>query len=102
MTPILLRLYTSRLGDSAAPLQPRIDQQLDAHFAYMESRIGDNLCFVGDSLSAADIMLSFPAEIAVMQGMGERYPKLAAFVAACHARPAWQTARAKGGAYYAY
>lgn len=102
MTPVLLRLYTSRLGDAAAPLQPRIAEQLDAHFAFMESRIGDAGHFIGEGLSAADIMLSFPAEIAVMQGMGDRYPRLASFVAACHARPAWRTAREKGGAYYAY
>ena len=102
MTPILLRIYTSRLGEAAAPLEPRINQQLDAHFAYMEGRVGDNGHFIGDSLSAADIMLSFPAEIAIMQGMAPRYPKLAAFVNACHARPAWQRAREKGGAYYGY
>jgi len=102
MTPILLRIYTSRLGEAAAPLEPRINQQLDAHFTYMESRVGDNGHFIGDSLSAVDIMLSFPAEIAIMQGMAPRYPKLAAFVNACHARPAWQRAREKGGAYYGY
>ena len=102
MTPILLRIYTSRLGEAAAPLEPRINQQLDAHFSYMESRVGDSGHFIGDSLSAADIMLSFPAEIAIMQGMAPRYPKLAAFVNACHARPAWQRAREKGGAYYGY
>jgi glutathione S-transferase len=102
MTPILLRIYTARLGEAAAPLEPRINQQLDAHFSYMESRVGDSGHFIGDSLSAADIMLSFPAEIAIMQGMAPRYPKLAAFVNACHARPAWQRAREKGGAYYGY
>ena len=102
MTPILLRIYTSRLGEAAAPLEPRINQQLDAHFAYMEGRVGDNGHFIGDGLSAADVMLSFPAEIAIMQGMAPRYPKLAAFVNACHARPAWQRAREKGGAYYGY
>ena len=102
MTPILLRIYTARLGEAAAPLEPRIAQQLDAHFAYMESRVGDNGHFIGDGLSAADIMLSFPAEIAIMQGMAPRYPKLAAFVNACHARPAWRRAREKGGPYYGY
>ncbi|BBB12597.1 glutathione S-transferase family protein [Sphingopyxis sp. FD7] len=102
MTPILLRIYTARLGEAAAPLEPRISQQLDSHFSYMESRIGDGGHFIGNSLSAADIMLSFPAEIAVMQGMAPRYPRLAAFVNACHARPAWQRAREKGGAYYGY
>lgn len=102
MTPILLRIYTARLGEAAAPLEPRIAQQLDSHFAYMESRVGETGHFIGDNLSAADIMLSFPAEIAIMQGMAPRYPKLAAFVNACHSRPAWQRAREKGGAYYGY
>ncbi|OWQ91691.1 glutathione S-transferase family protein [Sphingopyxis witflariensis] len=102
MTPILLRIYTARLGEAAAPIEPRITQQLDAHFSFMESRVGDNGHFIGDSLSAADIMLSFPAEIAIMQGMAPRYPKLAEFVNMCHGRPAWQRARKKGGAYYGY
>ena len=102
MTPILLNLYVARLGDAAAPLLPRIEQQLHAHFSYMESRLGTSGHFVGDALSAADIMLSFPAEVAIAQGGGSAYPKLAAFVAACHARPAWQRALDRGGAAYAF
>jgi glutathione S-transferase len=102
MTPILLALYTGRLGDAAAPLQPRIDQQLESHFAFMESQIGASGHFIGDHLSAADIMLSFPAEIAVMQGRAADKPKLNAFVQWVHAQPAWQAAREKGGAYYGY
>ncbi|MEY8842478.1 glutathione S-transferase, partial [Cribrihabitans sp. XS_ASV171] len=37
MTPILLNLYTARLGDAAAPLQPRIQSELTSHFQYMEN-----------------------------------------------------------------
>jgi glutathione S-transferase len=102
MTPILLQLYTGRLGEGGAPLQPRIQQQLASHFDYMEAELSDAGHFIGDRLSAADIMLSFPAEIAVMQGGAATHPKLAAFVAATHARPAWQAARGKGGAYYGF
>ena len=102
MTPILLRIYTARIGPAAAVIEQRITQQLDAHFSYMESRLRPSGHFIGDSLSAADIMLSFPAEIAIMQGMAPRYPKLAAFVNMCHDRPAWRRAREKGGAYYGY
>ena len=68
----------------------------------MEDRLLPSGHFIGDSLSAADIMLSFPAEIAIMQGMAPRYPKLADFVNACHDRPAWRRAREKGGAYYGH
>ncbi len=100
MTPILLALYTSRLGDAAAPLQPRIEQQLDSHFDFMESQLGASGHFIGDALSAADIMLSFPAEIAVMQGRTATRPKLAAFVDANQARATYKRALERGGAYY--
>jgi glutathione S-transferase len=102
MLPILLNLYTSRLGEAAAPLSPRIEQQLDSHFDFMEAELGSSGHFVGNSLGAADIMLSFPAEIAVMQGRTANRPKLAAFVEWVHARPAWRRAFEKGGAYYGF
>ena len=99
MLPILLALYTGRLGDAAAPLMPRISEQLDSHFDFMENQIGAGGFFVGDALSAADIMLSFPAEVAIAQGRGAALPKLAAFVASTQARPAYQRGLAKGGPY---
>ena len=102
MTPILLQLYTSRLGEAAAPLHPRIQEQLASHFGYLENQLSPSGHFVGDDWTGADWMLSFPAEIAVMQGQSAAFPKLAAFVAKAHARPAWQRAREKGGAYYGY
>jgi glutathione S-transferase len=100
MTPVLINIYTSRLGDAAAPIKPRIDEQLAAHFGYMEQILRPSGHFIGEDWTGADVMLSFPAEIAVMQGAGVQFPKLAAFVAAVHARPAWQRARAKGGDYF--
>lgn len=99
MTPILLNLYVGRLGEAGAPLHPRIHEQLASHFGYLESILRPSGHFVGDDWTGADVMLSFPAEIAAMQA-ADAYPKLAAFAASIHARPAWQRARAKTGAYY--
>ena len=99
MTPFLLQLYTSRLGEAAAPLKPRIDQQLESHFQYMENCLKLSGYFVGENLTGADIMLSFPAEAAVKIGRAADKPKLTAYVAAIHARPAYQAALAKGGPY---
>jgi glutathione S-transferase len=99
MTPILLGLYTSRLGEAAALLGPRINEQLENHFQFMEDQLNDSGHFIGNSLSAADIMLSFPAEVAVMQGRTATRPKLAGFVKWIHARPQWQAALEKGGPY---
>ena len=100
MTPILLALYTARLGEAAAPLMPRIGQQLDSHFDFMENELSSAGFFIGSSLSAADFMLSFPAEVAKMQGRTASRPKLGAFVDMIHARPAWQRALEKGGPYF--
>lgn len=99
MTPILLSLYVGKLGEAGAPLQPRIKQQLDSHFDYMESVIRPSGHFVLDSLSAVDIMLSFPAEIAIKQGREATYPKIAAFVSSIHALPSFKQALEKGGPY---
>lgn len=99
MTPILLNLYTSRLGDAAAPLHPRIDQQLESHFQFMEDSLQPSGWFVGDRLTGADIMMSFPAEAAVKMGRCKERPKLAAFVDNIHARPAFIAALEKGGPY---
>lgn len=99
MTPILLNLYTARLGEAAAPLHPRINQQLESHFAFMEASLNATGWFVGDDLSGADIMMSFPAEAAVKMGRAANLPNLTAFVEKIHARPAFQTALEKGGPY---
>lgn len=100
MIPILLQLYVGKLGEAGAPLHPRIKAELASHFDYMESALRPSGHFVLDDLSAADIMLSFPAEIAVAQGGGKTRPKLAAFVQAIHDRPAWRRALEKSGPYH--
>ncbi len=97
MTPILLNLYVGRLGEAGTPLHPRITSELDNHFAYMESILRPSGHFVLDELSAADIMLSFPAQIAMRLERREKYPQLAAFVDMVEARPAYQRAVEKGG-----
>ena len=97
--PVMLKIMAGRLGEAAGPIMPRIDEQLAAHVDFAENALSDDLHFVGSGWSAADVMMSFPAEIAVMQGHGAKAPKLARFVEAIHARPAWQRARDLGGAY---
>ena len=97
MTPILLNLYIGRLGEAAAPLMPRITEQLASHFAYMNDVLRPSGHYVLDDLSAADIMLSFPAEVAVRLGKSDTYPALAEFVGMIQSRPAYQRAVEAGG-----
>jgi glutathione S-transferase len=99
MTPFLLALYTARLGDAAAPLQPRIQEQIGAHVAYFSACLGDNDWLVENTLSGADIMMSFIAEIATAQGLGAHFPNVAAYARRLQARPAWVAAMAKTEPY---
>ena len=97
MTPILINFYVSKLAEAGAPLHPRIQQQLMSHFSYMNSQLRASGHFVLDQLSAVDILLSFPAEIAILMGCGERFPALAGFVETIQNRPAYQRAFVRGG-----
>ena len=98
MTPILLNLYVGLLGEAGAPLQPRIQSELTNHFQLLEDGLRPSGHFVMDRLSAADIMLIFPAGVVARLGREDEFPKLAAFVAEMRARPAFQRAlQAAGG-----
>jgi glutathione S-transferase len=99
MTPFLLALYTSRLGEAAAPLQPRIQEQIGAHVAYFSERLGSNEWLVENRLTGADIMMSFIAEIASMQGLGAHFPNVLDYARRIQARPAWQAAASRTEPY---
>jgi len=97
MFPLTLALYARFLGDAAAPLQFRIDSEIENHLSYMEHALGDRPFFVGDDLTGADIMLLFP-----LQAAGARlapFPRLVAYRDRMQARPAWQHGLERGGPY---
>ncbi len=99
MTPLLLTLYMSRLGEAAAPLRERVDGQIAAMLGYLEAELGDAPFLAGGELSVADIMMSYPLEAADARvGVGS-YPGLVAYLARIHARPAYQAALERGGPY---
>lgn len=98
MLPLMLRLYTSRLGDAAAPLTPRIQSELETHFGFLDTEAGKNDYFVGDTLTGADVQLSFPVQRIVGGAGREAFPNLTAFVDRIEARPAYRRAIEKAGA----
>ncbi|GIU66958.1 glutathione S-transferase family protein [Candidatus Phycosocius spiralis] len=99
MQPFLLSLYTSRLGEAAAPLQPRIASEIRNHLAYIEGQLAGKSYLVGDHLTGADIQMSFVGEIAKGQGALAQLPNIKHWLEGLHARPQWQKALEKGGPY---
>lgn len=98
MLPLMLQLYTSRLGEAAAPLAPRIQSEIGNHLGYVDSQLAGREWLVGDSLSGADIQMSFVGEAAAAFRAGE-FPNILAWVRRFQARPAYQAALQKGGPY---
>ena len=97
MLPLLLKLYVGRLGDAGAALHPRINSELANHFGYLNSELEGRTYFVGDSLSGADVQLSFAVQMCVRNAGREAFPHLTRFVDMLEARPAYQRAKEKYG-----
>jgi len=97
MLPLMLRLYTGRLGDAALPLKPRIDSELANHLGYVNQSLEGREFLVGDSLTGADIQMSFVGEAA--RDLRAQYPAMDAWVRRLQARPAYRRALERGGPY---
>ena len=99
MLPLMLKMYTSRLPDKGAALQPRINAELDNHLGFMNHALDDRHWFVADSMTAADIQLSFIPQIAQLLYTLEAFPNLQEFLDRIHERDAYKRAIARGGPY---
>jgi glutathione S-transferase len=100
MPPLLVKLVLSRVPLFGKRAQARIQPMIDVHLDYLERELAGRDWFVGDDLTAADIMLSFPLEAARQRaGLGPSRPNLAAWLDRIHARPAYRRALQRGGPY---
>lgn len=99
MLPLMLNLYTMRLGAAAEPLADRINSEIENNLAYIAGALGERPFILGETMTGADIQISFVAEVARAFGRLAAYPNLAAYVERLHARPAFARSIEKGGAY---
>lgn len=99
MLPLLLSLYTSYLGDAAAPLQPMIMAEIKAILDYCEYHLISKPWFAGEEMTGADIQMIFPLEAAKARGRLKGYDACNEYVDRVHALPAYRRALDKGGNY---
>lgn len=112
MPPLLLKLIFDRIESRPVPFFARpiiktlVDKvratlilpQLETHLDFMESALEGRDWFCGSSFTAADIQMSFPVEAARSRaGLNDSRPRLIAWLARIHARPAYQRAEQRGG-----
>lgn len=99
MLPLMLNLYTMRLGEAGAPLLPRIQSEIDNHLGYVDGALTGKEFIVGDRFTAADVQMSFVGEVGRAFGKLGPFPALDAHVTRMHARPAYKRAIERGGPY---
>jgi glutathione S-transferase len=99
MLPLMMHLYTTRLGEAAAPLRPRIDGEIDNNLALINGVLEKGDYLLGSEFTGADVQMSFVGEVAGVFGKLAAYPAITAWLDRLHARPAFKISVVKGGAY---
>ncbi|MEO1150980.1 MAG: glutathione S-transferase [Pseudomonadota bacterium] len=114
MLPLLLKLVMTRIATAPMPFFAKpiakslaakvnesfVDPNIKLHFDYVEAELGQGDYLAGNTLTGADIMMSFPLEAgASRSGIAEGRPRIKAYLQKIHARPAYQAALTKGGPY---
>ena len=75
-----------------------IDPQLKLHLDYIEQTLAGKKWFLGEQLTGADIMMSFPLQALVLKGL-EGYPNINDYVARIEQEPSYQRAEQKIGKF---
>ena len=100
MPPLFAMLVVGRIPLFGKAALKRLTPMFTVHLDYLEAELASRPWFAGDEISAADVMMSFPLEAARSRaGLGPSHPATLAWLDKIHARPAYQTALAKGGPY---
>lgn len=73
-----------------------IEPQLKLHLDYIEQTLAGKKWFLGEQLTGADIMMSFPLQALVVKGL-EGYPNINAYVSRIEQEPSYQRAEQKLG-----
>lgn len=100
MPPLLLKLVLSRIPIMGKIALKRIQPLIDVHLDFIEAELAQRPWFAGDELTAADIMMSFPIEVARNRGGLDRArAHTLAWLDRVQSRPAYRRALGVGGHY---
>jgi len=100
MAPLFGLLVSERMGTMGKPARGPILTMFGKHLDWLETELAERPWFAGDEFTAADIMMSFPLELARERaGLDEAHPNLLDWLERIHARPAYAAAIKAGGPY---
>ncbi|MCL1114354.1 glutathione S-transferase family protein [Shewanella basaltis] len=77
--PLLLKIFVNMEGGETRFIGKYADVEAQKVISYVDKRLEGKRYLVGDSLSGADIMMSFIAELVGQNGDFEKYPNIAQY-----------------------
>jgi len=96
--PHFLKPFAGMIARGAA--KKLIDPQMKDHIGFWNTELARDGWFAGKNFSAADIAMSFPLETGMRRmALDSETTAIKQFLAAIRARPAYQKAVERGGAY---
>jgi len=115
MSPLLLKIVFDKVKSSQMPffvkpiangiankvMSSFVTPNIKNHFQYVEAHLSANDYFAGDTITGADIQMSFPLEASVAKGAitKDSHPNIFKYVRTFQERPAYKKALEKGGEY---
>ena len=102
----LMPVLFTRLVLRRVPLLGRLaarkfQTMIDVHVDYVETQLSRRAWFAGAKFTAADVMMSYPLEVARRRAgiSSSSHPQIFDWLERIHARPAFAAALKRGGAY---
>lgn len=74
-----------------------LNPQTKLHLDYVEQQLNHKTWLIGEKITAADVMMSFPLQAACKRLLSADYPNITAYVARIEAEPHYQQAEQKLG-----
>lgn len=100
MPPLLLKLVLSRIPLLGKVALKKIQPLIDVHLNFIEAELTQRPWFAGDTMTAADIMMSFPVEVSRERaGLTKNHTNTLKWLEKIKALPAYRRALEVGGAY---
>lgn len=90
--PLLLKTFVAKDGAPTNFLADYAEVELDKVMSYVNQRLEGKRYFVADTLTGADIMMSFIVDILGKFGLLERYPNIAQYAQQLATHASWQKA----------
>lgn len=97
--PFLLRVHARHSNAGSPSFDAIVDHHIAMHLGYLDATLARQPYLTGDEFTAADIQISFVAELAEASVPLDGFPHLACWLRKIQDRPAYRRAVEKGGPY---